>query len=195
MVSFGLPAGGREVVNSVFLYYCAKAGLDLDIVNAERLERFPSIPGKERQLAEDLLFNHAPTAVPEDHPAAALLRNAPSDWRQQSREQKIAINQFHIAAIAEHFRTAKKREKAKAADLPLDQRLANYNLEGSKDGLLADLDRKRAEGTAPRGIINGPLMEGMAEVGRLFNANERVVARGVESAEAVDAALGHLDQV
>jgi len=27
-VSFGLPAGAREVVNSVFLYYCTKAGLD-----------------------------------------------------------------------------------------------------------------------------------------------------------------------
>src|SRR5207245_363343 len=108
-VSFGLPPGAREVVNSVFLYYCTKAGLDLAIVNAERLERFPSIPEKERQLAEDLLFNHVPTAVPENHPAAALLRNAPSDWRQQSREQKIAINQFHIAAIAEHFRTSNKR--------------------------------------------------------------------------------------
>ena len=193
-VSFGLPSGAREVVNSVFLYYCTKAGLDLAIVNAERLERFPSIPEKERQLAEDLLFNHAPTAVPEDHPAAALLRNAPSDWRRQSREQKIAINQFHIAAIAEHFRTAKKREKAKAADLPLDQRLANYILEGSKDGLLADLDRKRAEGVAPLDIINGPLMEGMAEVGRLFNANELIVAEVLQSAEAMKAAVGHLEQ-
>jgi hypothetical protein len=135
-VSFGLPAGAREVVNSVFLYYCTKAGLDLAIVNAERLERFPSIPEKERTLAEDLLFNHVPKGVPENHPAAKLLRGAPDDWRQQSREQKIAINQFHIAAITEHFRTAKKREKAKAADLPLDQRLANYILEGSKDGLV-----------------------------------------------------------
>ena len=35
-VSFGLPPGAREVVNSVFLYYCTKAGLDLAIVNTER---------------------------------------------------------------------------------------------------------------------------------------------------------------
>ncbi len=39
-ISFGLPASAREVVNSVFLYYCTKAGLDLAIVNAEKLERF-----------------------------------------------------------------------------------------------------------------------------------------------------------
>src|SRR6185312_8831298 len=43
-ISFGLPAAAREVVNSVFLYYCTKAGLDLAIVNAEKLERFASIP-------------------------------------------------------------------------------------------------------------------------------------------------------
>src|SRR6202041_3344824 len=56
-VSFGLPAGAREGVNSVFLYHCTKAGLDLAIVNAERIERFGSIPERERKLAEDLLFN------------------------------------------------------------------------------------------------------------------------------------------
>src|SRR6202042_3061994 len=32
-ISFGLPAEAREVVNSVFLYYATKAGLDLAIVN------------------------------------------------------------------------------------------------------------------------------------------------------------------
>ena len=34
------------------------------------------------------------------------LRTAPEDWREQTAEQKTAINQFHIAAIAEHFRKA-----------------------------------------------------------------------------------------
>ncbi|MGA2484325.1 MAG: methionine synthase [Candidatus Acidiferrales bacterium] len=193
-VSFGLPPGAREVVNSVFLYYCTKAGLDLAIVNAERIERFASIPEKERKLAEDLLFNHVPVNVPDQHPAAKLLRNAPADWHQQSREQRAAINQFHIAAIAEHFRTVKRREKAKPEDVPLDQRLANYIIEGTKDGLVEDLERKRAEGAAPLEIINGPLMDGMAEVGRLFNNNELIVAEVLQSAEAMKAAVSHLEQ-
>src|ERR1700730_17677872 len=63
-VSFGLPAGAREVVNSVFLYHCTKAGLDLAIVNAERIERFGSIPENERKLSEALLFNTPPAAIP-----------------------------------------------------------------------------------------------------------------------------------
>jgi len=193
-ISFGLPASAREVVNSVFLYYCTKAGLDLAIVNAERLERFASIPVEERRLAESLLFNTPPAEVPPDHANADELKTAPEDWRQQSREQKIAINQFHIAAIAEHFRKAGKKEKKKAADLPLDDRLANYIIEGTKDGLVPDLERKRAEGAAPLDIINGPLMTGMAEVGRLFNNNELIVAEVLQSAEAMKAGVSHLEQ-
>src|SRR5271167_1556090 len=193
-VSFGLPAGAREVVNSVFLYYCTKAGLDLAIVNTEKLERFASIPQHERDLAENLLFSHPPKDVPADHSQAELLRNVPADWREQKKEQRAAVNQYHIAAIAEHFRTATKKEKKRAADLPLDERLANYIMEGTRDGLVADLERKRAEGTAPLDIINGPLMAGMSEVGRLFNANELIVAEVLQSAEAMKAAVNHLEQ-
>lgn len=193
-ISFGLPAAAREVVNSVFLYYCTKAGLDLAIVNAEKLERFASIPEEERRLAEALLFNTPPVDVAADHANAALLENVPEDWRLQSRDQKIAVNQFHIAAISEHFRGATGRQKKKTSDLPLDERLANYIIEGTKDGLIPDLDRKRAEGVAPLDIINGPLMAGMAEVGRLFNNNELIVAEVLQSAEAMKAAVNHLEQ-
>jgi 5-methyltetrahydrofolate--homocysteine methyltransferase len=192
-ISFGLPATAREVVNSVFLYHCTKAGLDLAIVNSEKIERFASIPEEERRLAESLLYNTAPERVPQDHPARALLLGAPADWREQTAEQKIAINQFHIAAITEHFRTSTKRSKTKAADLPLDDRLANYIIEGTKDGLIEDLARKLEEGTAPLDVINGPLMTGMAEVGRLFNNNELIVAEVLQSAEAMKAAVSYLE--
>jgi 5-methyltetrahydrofolate--homocysteine methyltransferase len=193
-VSFGLPPGAREVINSVFLYYCTKAGLDLAIVNTEKLERFASIPAQERELAENLLFSHPPKDVALDHPNGELLKNVAADWRQQSKTQRAAVNQFHIAAIAEYFRTAKKKEKRRAADLPLDERLANYIIEGTRDGLIGDLEIKRGQGIAPLDIINGPLMSGMTEVGRLFNANELIVAEVLQSAEAMKAAVGHLEQ-
>ncbi len=193
-ISFGLPATAREVVNSVFLYYCTKAGLDLAIVNAEKLERFASIPADERRLAESLLFNTPPVDVPPDHRNASLLEALPEDWRQQTREQKAAVNQYHIAAITEHFRGAAKKEKVKTADLPLDERLANYIIQGTKDGLIPDLDLKLQEGAAPLDIINGPLMAGMSEVGRLFNNNELIVAEVLQSAEAMKASVNHLQQ-
>ena len=182
-VSFGLPPAAREVVNSVFLYHATKAGLALAIVNTEKLERFASLPAQERRLAEDLLFNTPPPEIP-----------APADWREQTRAQKAAINQRHIAAITEHFRTAAVRQKKQVQDLPIDERLANYIVEGTKDGLIEDLERKRAEGVAPLEIINGPLMAGMNEVGRLFNNNELIVAEVLQSAEAMKAAVAHLEQ-
>ncbi len=159
-VSFGLPEAGREVLNSVFLYHCTKAGLDLAIVNSEKLERYASIPDDERKLAEDLLWNRG------DDP---------------------------VAAFAAHFRGAKSRKKKDVSTLPLDERLANYIVEGTKDGLVADLELKRNE-AAPLDIINGPLMRGMEEVGRLFNANELIVAEVLQSAEAMKAAVTHLEQ-
>ncbi len=180
-VSFGLPPAAREVVNSVFLYYCTKAGLDLAIVNAEKLERFASLPVEERRLAESLLFNAPPDA------------SAPADWRAQTRDQKVAINQLHIAAIADYFRKT-VRAKKEATLLPLDERLPRYIVEGTKDGLVADLDLKLKEGAAPLDIVNGPLMAGMSEVGRLFAANELIVAEVLQSAEAMKAAVNHLEQ-
>jgi 5-methyltetrahydrofolate--homocysteine methyltransferase len=145
-------------------------------------------------LAENLLFSHPPKNIAAEDAKFPVLQGAPADWREQSKEQRAAINQYHIMAITEHFRTATKKEKIKPEDLPLDERLANYIIEGTRDGLVADLDRKRAEGVAPLDIVNGPLMKGMAEVGRLFNANELIVAEVLQSAEAMKAAVAHLEQ-
>src|SRR5437667_647823 len=159
-VSFGLPTAGREILNSVFLYHCVRAGLDLAIVNAEKLERYPSIPEEERRLAEDLIF-----------------------WRGDDP----------VAAFAAHFRGKSATPKrADRSTLPLDEPLARYIIEGSKDGLIDDLDLKLKE-AKPLEIINGPLMAGMDEVGRLFNNNELIVAEVLQSAEAMKAAVAHLE--
>ncbi len=158
-VSFGLPAAGREVLNSVFLYHATKAGLDYAIVNTEGLQRYPSIPEEERRLAEDLIF------VRGEDP---------------------------VAAFAACFRERKKAPPA-ASTLTVDERLARYIVEGSRDGLIEDLELKRKDAGALE-IINGPLMKGMDEVGRLFNDNQLIVAEVLQSAEAMKAAVAHLEQ-
>ncbi len=222
-VSFGLPPAAREVINSVFLYHCTLAGLDLAIVNTEKIERFASIPDDERAMAEDLLFNRPPThPVESPHPPTSRIRNSkfeirksspttsasggvgefsifnfqfsiPSeDWRVQTPEQQVAINQANIARITEHFRGV-KRSVAMPHTLPLDDRLARYIVDGTRDGLVSDLETKLAEGAAPLEIINGPLMDGMAEVGRLFNANQLIVAEVLQSAESMKVAVSFLE--
>jgi len=57
---------------------------------------------------------------------------------------------------------------------------------------VADLDLKLKE-MAPLAIINGPLMAGMDEVGRLFNDNQLIVAEVLQSAEAMKTAVAHLE--
>ncbi|MFM8315474.1 MAG: dihydropteroate synthase, partial [Deltaproteobacteria bacterium] len=158
-VSFGLPNAGREVLNSVFLYLCVQAGLDLAIVNSEKLERYASIPENERQLAEDLLYNRG--ADP-------------------------------IGAFAAYFRKRKALPKKDKTALPLLERLPRYIIEGSKDGLVEDL-ALALQNLKPLEIINGPLMKGMDEVGRLFNSNQLIVAEVLQSAEAMKAAVSYLE--
>jgi 5-methyltetrahydrofolate--homocysteine methyltransferase len=96
-----------------------------------------------------------------------------------------------VAAFAAHFRE-RRRTVVTRDTLPLDERLARYIVEGSRDGLLEDLDLKLRD-TRPLDIINGPLMRGMDEVGRLFNDNQLIVAEVLQSAEAMKAAVAHLE--
>jgi 5-methyltetrahydrofolate--homocysteine methyltransferase len=96
-----------------------------------------------------------------------------------------------VAAFAAHFRNRTKTAAAPST-LTLDERLARYIVEGSRDGLIEDLDSKLRE-AAPLDIVNGPLMRGMDEVGRLFNDNQLIVAEVLQSAEAMKAAVAHLE--
>ncbi|MEQ1876994.1 MAG: methionine synthase [Bdellovibrionia bacterium] len=158
-VSFGLPAAGREVLNTVFLYHCTQAGLDLAIVNSEKLERYAHLTEDDKRLSDDLIFNRG------DDP---------------------------VAAFAAHFREKKPKQTTSKSDLPIEKRLAAYILEGTKDGLADDL-AIMLKTHKPLEIINGPLMAGMDEVGRLFNQNKLIVAEVLQSAESMKAAVAYLE--
>jgi 5-methyltetrahydrofolate--homocysteine methyltransferase len=170
-VSFGLPPAGREVLNAVFLYHCTQAGLSAAIVNTERLARYAEIPEEERALAEALIF------LPLGD---------------------VAAGQAAVEAFAGHFRGRKASAAAGAAaraGLDVGERLARLIVEGTKEGLHDDLAQALADPRwpAPLDVINGPLMAGMAEVGRLFNANQLIVAEVLQSAEVMKAAVAWLE--
>ncbi len=168
-VSFGLPPAGREVLNSVFLYHCTKAGLDAAIVNSEKLARYADVPEEERALAEALIF------LPLGDVAAGT----------RAVESFTARFRGRTSAAA-----AKPR-----SELPLAERLARAVVEGSKVGLEEDLAAALADPRWPAAldVVNGPLMAGMSEVGRLFNANQLIVAEVLQSAEVMKAAVSYLE--
>jgi len=158
-VSFGLPPAGREVLNAVFVYLNTLAGLDYAIVNAEKLQRYPSIPQAEKKMAEELLLN---------------------------------TNDQTLKQFTDFYREKKVSETKNQTTLSLEERLAGYIVDGSKDGLEKDMQDALLKYT-PLDIINGPLMKGMEEVGRLFNENQLIVAEVLQSAEVMKAAVTLLE--
>ncbi|MEN8163873.1 MAG: methionine synthase [Acidobacteriota bacterium] len=169
-VGFGLPTAGREVLNAVFLYRATKAGLDAAIVNTQRLARYAEIPEKERFMAETLLGIQP---------------------GEKSAGEKA------VADFTEYFRGRKPAETSTEdrAGLDVAQRLSRAVVEGNKtcveEDLTAALEDERWP--LPLDIINGPLMDGMAEVGRLFNDNQLIVAEVLQSAEVMEAAVSFLE--
>lgn len=99
-----------------------------------------------------------------------------------------------LAAFADFYR-GKKKEKTED-DIPktVPDRLAYYVVEGTKEGLITDLEAAMKTYDTPLDIINGPLMKGMAEVGRLFNDNQLIVAEVLQSAEVMKASVSYLEQ-
>jgi 5-methyltetrahydrofolate--homocysteine methyltransferase len=98
-----------------------------------------------------------------------------------------------LATFTEFYRGKKKETKSTVPNMSLEERLSYYVVEGTKEGLLPDLALALEKYPAPLEIINGPLMEGMKEVGRLFNDNQLIVAEVLQSAEVMKAAVSYLE--
>ncbi|WP_440602578.1 methionine synthase [Bacillus sp. GB_SG_008] len=117
-----------------------------------------------------------------------------------SEEEKALANALLFETTKEtlekftnFYRNVKQKEVVAAETLTLDERLSHYIVEGTKQGLHDDLQAALDEGRKPLDIINGPLMAGMDEVGRLFNNNELIVAEVLQSAESMKAAVAYLE--
>lgn len=102
-------------------------------------------------------------------------------------------NDETLNTFIQFYRDKTKEPKKAKTELSLEERLANYVVEGTKEGLFADLEQALQTYDDPLDIINGPLMAGMDEVGRLFNDNQLIVAEVLQSAEVMKAAVAFLE--
>ena len=96
-----------------------------------------------------------------------------------------------VDAFVARYRQAQPRVASVDAHLPAEQRVTRMVVEGTRSGLDATLDELLGR-MAPLAIINGPLMAGMDEVGRLFGSGRLIVAEVLVSAEVMQAAVDHL---
>ncbi len=163
-VSFGLPHAGREVLNSVFLYHCTKAGLDLALVNTEKLMRYATISEEERQLCNDLLW-----------------------YRTENGYDPIA----HFASFYRNKKSTVVQEDL--SHLSVEKRIEHNIVGGTKEGLLTNLEEALQQ-WSPLEVVNNPLMRAMDIVGKMFNDNELIVAEVLQSAEVMKASVAYLEQ-
>lgn len=117
----------------------------------------------------------------------------PEEERKLAEDLLWSQNKDPIACFTEFYRSkVKTKTKVKSKTLSLEERLANYVIEGTKEGLISDL-KQALKKYKPLEIINGPLMTGMDQVGQLFAKNELIVAEVLQSAEAMKAAVAYLE--
>ena len=103
-------------------------------------------------------------------------------------------NDDTVADFVAFYREKKGVEKkADTTNMTPEEQVSNLVVEGSKKDLIPLLDTLLQK-YAPLDIINGPLMDGMDEVGKLFNNNDLIVAEVLQSAEVMKASVSHLEQ-
>jgi very-short-patch-repair endonuclease len=62
-LSFGFAPQARPPLNSIMLYHCVQAGMDMAIINPAHVTAYADIPAEEKELCEDLLFNRRKDAL------------------------------------------------------------------------------------------------------------------------------------
>ena len=166
-VSFGLKPAARQVLNSVFLAECVKAGLDSAIVSPSKIVPLARIPEEQREVALDLVYDRR---RPGYDPLSRML------------------DLFEgVDAVS-----AKASRAAELAALPLEERLKRRIIDGERKGLDDDLAAALTERPA-LAIVNDLLLDGMKTVGELFGSGQMQLPFVLQSAEVMKAAVGYLE--
>jgi 5-methyltetrahydrofolate--homocysteine methyltransferase len=154
----------REAMHSVFLYYSIKAGQDMGIVNAGMLQVYSEIPPDLLQLTEDVVLNRRKDATER------LVKFAENLKQSGKKEEKI--NEWR--------------------NLPLNERIKHALIRGLDEFIEQDVEEARQFYPRSIGIIEGPLMVGMNEVGDLFGAGKMFLPQVVKSARVMKKAVSKL---
>ena len=85
-----------------------------------------------------------------------------------------------------------KAEYSEKQDIPVKDRLISALLAGGSSTLREDLLEALEEGTTAVGLIEGPLMEGMARVGERFGTGKMFLPQVVKSAKVMRDAVAIL---
>jgi 5-methyltetrahydrofolate--homocysteine methyltransferase len=157
----------REAIHAVFLYHAICAGLDMGIVNPGALPAYSDIPDALLKLTEDLVLNRRPDATEKLSTYAASMSGT-----------------AHKAAV----KTDAWRE------LSAEKRLSYALLKGIADHIEEDATEALQQLGTSLKVIEGPLMDGMNEVGTLFGEGKMFLPQVVKTARVMRKAVDKLTE-
>ena len=164
-VSFGINPAARQVLNSVFLDACVKAGLDAAIVHASKIQPLARIKPEHVTLCNDIIFD----------------------------KTTDTYNPLQLLLTAFEGVQSAKQEKPDRSGWPVRDRLRQRIIDGERDGLTVELDEALDEGIKALEIVNDVLLDGMREVGELFGSGQMQLPFVLQSAETMKMAVSHLE--
>lgn len=154
----------REAMHSVFLYHAIRAGLDMAIVNPGMLQVYDEIEPRLLQAVEDVVLDRRPDATER------LIEVA-----EEIKERQAAAQG---GTTAEEWRGR-----------PLTERLAYALAKGRTEYLERDLQEALEAYGSAVAVIEGPLMQGMEQVGALFGEGKMFLPQVVKSAKVMKSAV------
>ena len=158
----------REAMHAVFLYHAIQQGMDMAIVNPATSVLYSDIPADVLERIEDVVLNRRPDAAERLIETAEALKASSANVSAQSSNQQAW------------------RETS------MEERLQYALVKGLGEYLETDLQEAVQKYPKVVDIIEGPLMEGMNQVGELFGAGKMFLPQVVKTARTMKKAVSIL---
>ena len=150
----------RNAMHAVFLYHAIQNGMDMGIVNPSSAVMYEDIPLEHRELIEDLIFNRRPDAT----------------------ERVLSLMQTEAEV-------GKSQVKDAWEEMSVEERLKQALRKGQGEHLETDIPLAMEKFGRAVSVIEGPLMDGMSEVGKLFADGKMFLPQVVKTARTMKKAV------
>ncbi|WP_019967426.1 methionine synthase [Segatella maculosa] len=166
----------REAMHAVFLYHAIHEGMDFGIVNPATKVTYADIPADRLRIIEDVVLNRKPGAAEELIELAGRIKAEAEEAKANGASVGSGNAEQHEAW----------REQ------PVDKRLAYALRKGIGNYMEEDLAEALRQYPHAVNIIEGPLMDGMNEVGELFGEGKMFLPQVVKTARTMKQAVAIL---
>lgn len=164
----------REAMHVVFLYEAIRRGMDFAIINPSSKVTYDDIPAEHLRVIENVLLRPSSEASEALIELAMRLNSA-----KTQADSSMSTPQMYV------------KEDTKQ-DIPVGERLALKLQKGITEGLESDMNEALALYPRAIDIIEGPLMDGMNRVGKLFGEGKMFLPQVVKTARTMKSAVSIL---